>query len=88
MTACSHPRSVHQESPASPSTWINRLNPFDYLKGDSANFAAQSVPEQDTASDEGSTLEESDAEDVDGDVEELLWEAQVRLQIICKADFG
>jgi len=70
--------SRHQE-PASPSTWRSRLNPFEYLKSE------QSIDEE-KASDASSETSEDEAEVEDGvvDVEEVLWEAQVRYCLSCQ----
>ena len=66
--------------PGSPSTWLNRLNPFDFLRqqGSEGNI----LPEKEDDSDEQSS--EGDTGDEDLHVDELLWEAQVRLSTLHK----
>ena len=69
----STPNESRLTQPGSPSTWLNRLNPFDFLRQNSESSVLAEVDEGDEESSQG---EEGDE---DLNVDELLWEAQVSL---------
>lgn len=69
----STPNESRLAQPGSPSTWLNRLNPFDFLRQNSETSVLSEVDEGDEESSQG---EEGDE---DLNVDELLWEAQVNL---------
>lgn len=67
--------------PASPSTWLNKLNPFEYMRGGENNSAmSQQQQGMDEKTEHEDSSDEEDEGDLEGaavDVEELLWDAQV-----------